>query len=173
MSEQKTVSGNDIRILTIPAASQEDADLQAAAARDWVNAAALEMKSTHQMMTLQGARVFWTTGRIAVLAQSDRLDTVRSALIEASWYEPIFAASNARWTRPGRNWKRHPAGVCVWCEIDCQSTAIAAAVSTGCADSRTTRTAWSSHPLPASSSSDTGQSDRGAVSRTNPNASPP
>jgi len=39
------------------------------------------------MMTLQGAKVFWRNGRAAVLAQADRMDTLRLAVIESAFYE--------------------------------------------------------------------------------------
>lgn len=84
--EAKIDSGSTLQILTIPTSNHQDADLQLAA-RDWVGAGAAENKSPLEMMTLQGAQVFWTAGRVAVLAQGDRLETLRLALIEACWYE--------------------------------------------------------------------------------------
>lgn len=39
------------------------------------------------MMTLQGAKVLWRNGRAAVLAQADRLDTLKLAVIESAFYE--------------------------------------------------------------------------------------
>ncbi len=77
---------NTLQALTIPTNNHQDADLQLAA-RDWVAAGALENKSPLEMMTLQGSQVFWTVGRVAILAQGDRLEAVRLALIEAFWFE--------------------------------------------------------------------------------------
>ncbi len=79
-------SESALQVMTLPASNHQDADLQLRA-RDWVAAGAAENRSSLEMMTLQGAQVFWTSGRIAVLAQGDRLETVRLALIEAAWYE--------------------------------------------------------------------------------------
>jgi hypothetical protein len=84
--QQSDHTERQFQILTIPAINHQDADLQLAA-RDWVDVAARQFTSPLQFMTLQGAQIFWTSGRVAVLAQADRLETVRSALIEASWYE--------------------------------------------------------------------------------------
>jgi hypothetical protein len=39
------------------------------------------------MTTIQGAHVFWTPRRIAVVARGDRLDTVRDALLEVAYFE--------------------------------------------------------------------------------------
>lgn len=39
------------------------------------------------MMTLQGVKVFWNHGRLAILAPPERIETVRKALVEVSFYE--------------------------------------------------------------------------------------
>lgn len=84
--QQQTVSADDLLVLTIPASNQEDVELLGKV-RDWVDLAAAESQPKSLMMTLQGAQIFWTPGRLAVLAQSDRLATVRTALVEACFYE--------------------------------------------------------------------------------------
>ena len=76
----------DLQILTIPTENHQDIELQGLA-RDWVVSGTINTGLPLQMMTLQGAQVFWSARRIAVVAPGDRLDVIRKALIEASWYE--------------------------------------------------------------------------------------
>ncbi|QDV69691.1 hypothetical protein Poly24_34080 [Rosistilla carotiformis] len=83
---QTDESHDRLQIMTIPTSNHQDPELQAVA-RHWVGSRATEQKLPLEMMTLQGAQVFWTTGRVAVLAPEDRLDSVCLALIENCWYE--------------------------------------------------------------------------------------
>ncbi len=80
------VSSIDLSVLLIPAENHQDIELQSVA-RDWVVSAGVEGNVSSQMMTLQGAQVFWTAKRVAVIAPVDRLNSVGKALIEAAWYE--------------------------------------------------------------------------------------
>ena len=84
--QQQTVSADDLLVLTIPASNQEDSELLEKV-REWVDAANGDNLPNSLMMTLQGAQIFWAPGRLAIQAQSDRLATVRAALIEACFYE--------------------------------------------------------------------------------------
>jgi hypothetical protein len=59
--------------------------------RTWVEAAAPHTPPS-QLLTLQNARIFWSPERIAILAPADRLETVREALIEATFYEAEVSA---------------------------------------------------------------------------------
>ena len=74
-----------IEFLTIPAANHQTTELQNVAG-SWVNASTTS-KTPKQMMTLQGAQVFWNDTRVAILAAPERLDTLRSALIETCWFD--------------------------------------------------------------------------------------
>lgn len=76
----------DLQILSIMAENHQDVELQSLA-RDWVVNGSINSGSQLQVMTLQGAQVFWSAGRVAVIAPADRLNLIRKALIEASWYE--------------------------------------------------------------------------------------
>lgn len=59
--------------------------------RDWVDAT-LPRGTSSMLLTLQNARIFWSPERIAILAPADRLETVRAALIEATYYEAEVSA---------------------------------------------------------------------------------
>ncbi len=59
--------------------------------REWVDAAA-PSGTASLLLTLQNARIFWSPERIAILAPADRLETVRAALIEATYYEAEVSA---------------------------------------------------------------------------------
>jgi hypothetical protein len=43
--------------------------------------------STSVLMTLQGAQILWNRGRVAILAPEERLDALRKAVVEVSYYE--------------------------------------------------------------------------------------
>jgi hypothetical protein len=73
-----------IDFLTIPAANHQAAELQNVAV-SWVDVTT--SKTPRQMMTLQGAQVYWNDTRVAILAAPERLETLRTALIETCWYD--------------------------------------------------------------------------------------
>jgi hypothetical protein len=73
-----------IEFLTIPAANHQATELQNVAA-SWVDVTT--SKTPRQMMTLQGAQVYWNDTRVAILAAPERLETLRTALIETCWYD--------------------------------------------------------------------------------------
>ncbi len=83
---QAPVPAGRLLILSIPVANQDEADLLSNV-REWVDALASAGDPKSQMMTLQGAQLFWTPGRVAVLAQPGRLTMIRNALVEAFYYE--------------------------------------------------------------------------------------
>ncbi|MCY2945736.1 MAG: hypothetical protein NT142_14595 [Planctomycetota bacterium] len=56
-----------------------------ALARDWVDAP--ESSANSLMLTLHGAVVLWRSGRSAILANPERMDSVLDALMEFSFYE--------------------------------------------------------------------------------------
>ncbi len=64
--------------------------------RHWVEAATpngVGITSTASLLlTLQNTRIYWSPERIAILAPADRLETVRAALIEATYYEAEVTA---------------------------------------------------------------------------------
>jgi hypothetical protein len=74
-----------IEFLTIPAANHQTTELQNLAA-SWVDAS-ITSKTPKQMMTLQGAQVYWNDTRVAMLAAPERLETLRNALIETCWFD--------------------------------------------------------------------------------------
>lgn len=79
-----------IEFLTIPAENHQVSELQNAAAT-WVDASTKSIP-TRQMMTLQGAQIYWSDKRIAILAASERLETLRNALIETAWFDAELAS---------------------------------------------------------------------------------
>jgi hypothetical protein len=44
------------------------------------------------LMTLQGAQILWNRGRVAILAPEERLDALRKAVVEVSYYEAELRA---------------------------------------------------------------------------------
>jgi len=92
-SDARVESGRapDLLLLTVPSmhaepAAAADVDVLGRL-RSWVDAdpAATEVPSL--TMTFQGAHVFWSRGRCAVLAPQERLAAVRKVLIETALYE--------------------------------------------------------------------------------------
>jgi hypothetical protein len=84
----------DLLILAVPSFPAVDNSQASAEAevlltqlRIWVEAAALAGQPPSHLMTLQGAQVFWNQGRLAILAPVERWETIRTALIEAVFYE--------------------------------------------------------------------------------------
>lgn len=80
------ISKTKFEFLSVPTANHQDAGLQTIA-RDWVDVAALHSGAALQMMTLQGAQVFWCGERVAILAPVERLESMRATLIEVCWFE--------------------------------------------------------------------------------------
>jgi hypothetical protein len=82
-----TGSPVDLQVLTIPASKHDEAGLLAAA-RDWAGSDRGDAAdSPVGLMTLQGAQVFWTSRRVAIIAPADRLEALRRSLVEAFWYQ--------------------------------------------------------------------------------------
>jgi hypothetical protein len=73
-----------IEFLTIPAANHQATEMQNVAV-SWVDVPT--SKTSKQMMTLQGAQLYWNDTRVAILAAPERLETLRTALIETCWYD--------------------------------------------------------------------------------------
>jgi hypothetical protein len=85
-AENAAGSSPRLEFLSVPTANHHAAELQERAS-NWVDLAAGIPNSPLQVMTLQGAAIFWNHQRVAILAPEDRLDTLRSVLIETCWYE--------------------------------------------------------------------------------------
>lgn len=84
----------DLLILAVPSlpaadTSQvnPDAEVLLTQLRIWVEAAAIAGQPPSHLMILQGAQIFWNQGRLAILAPAERWETIRTALIEAAFYE--------------------------------------------------------------------------------------
>lgn len=84
--QQQSVSAGDLLLLKVPAINQETAELLGNV-REWVDAAAAENHSPSHLLTFQGAQIFWSDRRVAVLAPADRLESISTALIEVSYYD--------------------------------------------------------------------------------------
>jgi hypothetical protein len=76
----------EVQILTIPGTGHQDGNLQSIA-RDWVAAGLSDDSVPVQTMILQGAQLFWSSGRVAMVASQDRLQTLSKVLIEVHWYD--------------------------------------------------------------------------------------
>jgi hypothetical protein len=81
----------ELLVLAVPATGDEDPELLAKI-RDWADPPTAGTERTGQLLTLQGAQVFWTTARLAVVASPDRLDAVRNAAIEVAYYDAELCA---------------------------------------------------------------------------------
>ena len=81
-----TRSAFSVEVLTVPAANHQCVELQDKA-HLWVDAASSDRGAPTQMVTLQGAQIFWNSARIAILAPADRLSAARRAVVEAFWYD--------------------------------------------------------------------------------------
>lgn len=80
-----------LTVLSIPIAVQDaltetESDLFGKM-RQWVDAALGANSSPSIAMTFQGAQLCWSPGRMAILAQPDRLENVKRALVEVSYHE--------------------------------------------------------------------------------------
>lgn len=78
-----------LEFLTIPTANHQSSEFQNAAF-SWVDASTTTPPM--QMMTLQGSQVYWNDKRIAILAAPERFETLRTALIEAFWFDAELAS---------------------------------------------------------------------------------
>jgi hypothetical protein len=81
----------ELLVLAVPATVDEDPELLAQI-RDWADPPTAGTERTGQLLTLQGAQVFWTTARLAVVASPDRLHAVRNAAIEVAYYDAELCA---------------------------------------------------------------------------------
>lgn len=87
----QALTAGDLSILAIPVANREvnlefESELLSRM-REWVGAETRPDSSPSLVMTLQGAQIVWAQGRLAILAQPERLDAIRKALIEVSYLE--------------------------------------------------------------------------------------
>ncbi|MEZ5943134.1 MAG: hypothetical protein R3C18_17205 [Planctomycetaceae bacterium] len=79
----------DVEILAVPVAnvpneSTADKSHVLQAMQDWVEEHATQPTL---VMTFQGVHIFWTTRRVAFLAPPNRSNSIRQALLEASYFE--------------------------------------------------------------------------------------
>lgn len=82
----------DLTLVSIFSEEQETGELLTRL-REWVDTPAGPNETPQGlMMTLQGAQVFWSPTRIALIADSSRLENVRRALIEVTYYLSALSA---------------------------------------------------------------------------------
>lgn len=74
-----------VELLSIPSDATDDAALLAQL-REWVTGPGGAVNSA-QMMTFQGAQLFWGPKRAAVVAPADRLPPLEAVLAEVAYYE--------------------------------------------------------------------------------------
>ena len=86
-----SVSPNELTVLSVPAPeirlTEHEEEAMMHHLRHWVDAKSQEHEPASLMMTLQGARIFWKPGRVAIFAPVERLKSVCDAVVEASYYE--------------------------------------------------------------------------------------
>jgi hypothetical protein len=78
-----------IEFLTIPTANNQATEIQEVVV-SWVDTTT-NAKAPRQMLTLQGAQIYWNDTRVAILASPERLETLRTALIETCWFDAELA----------------------------------------------------------------------------------
>jgi hypothetical protein len=86
-----TPARGELLVLAVPTTGDEDLDLLAEI-RDWADPPTAGAERTGQLLTLQGAQVFWTSARLAVVASPDRLQAVRNAAVEVAYYDAELSA---------------------------------------------------------------------------------
>lgn len=86
-----TPARGELLVLGVPTTGDEDPDLLAEV-RDWADPPTAGAERTGQVLTLQGAQVFWTPTRLAVVASADRLHAARNAAIEVAYYDAELSA---------------------------------------------------------------------------------
>ncbi|QOV89402.1 hypothetical protein [Humisphaera borealis] len=80
----------DLSVLAIPTSDHQD-EVLLRAAGTWVGQGGAVAAEQVQLMTLQGAQILWCGPRVAVMAQPERIQTVRAAMIEAFYYQTELA----------------------------------------------------------------------------------
>jgi hypothetical protein len=75
-----------MEILAIPGQPNDDSSALNEMIR-WVNEVHRPDAPAPLTITLHGTQVVWRSGRVAILAASERLDSLRSALVEFGYYE--------------------------------------------------------------------------------------
>ena len=87
--DQSNNPTRQIEFLIIPAASHQATELQDVVG-SWVDTSTT-LKTPKQWLTLQGAQICWNDTRVAILAPAERLETLRTALIETCWFDAELA----------------------------------------------------------------------------------
>lgn len=94
-SAEAPAAAGQLSVMIVPAAGRDlDPEVEnetLSQMRTWVEAASPN-HAPSLLLTLQNARIFWSPERIAILAPAERLETVREALIEATFYEAEVSA---------------------------------------------------------------------------------
>jgi hypothetical protein len=88
--ERSSNPTRQMEFLTIPSANQQTTELQDVVVA-WVDTSTAS-KTPRQMLTLQGAQIYWNDIRVAILAPPERLETLRTALIETCWFDAELAS---------------------------------------------------------------------------------
>ncbi|MCR9115688.1 MAG: hypothetical protein NXI22_01920 [bacterium] len=81
----------DTKMLSVPVGGLEN-EATLATAREWVDQSQGKVDASVLVMSLQNVQVFWSPKRIAVIAENDRLNMVRSAIVEVNHYVAELAA---------------------------------------------------------------------------------
>lgn len=78
-------------VLLVPSETPDD-ETVLAAMQTWVRSDAVTLASSGHFLTLQGSRIFWHHHRLAILAPSERLETLRNSLLETAWFDSELQA---------------------------------------------------------------------------------
>jgi hypothetical protein len=88
--EQSSNPTRRFEFLTIPAENHQATEFQDAVV-SWVDVSTTS-KTPRQMLTLQGAQIYWNDTRVAIVAPPERLESLRTALIETCWFDAELAS---------------------------------------------------------------------------------
>lgn len=109
-------------LLTIPVdadrSSKETQTSVMETMQSWVDQGQPPGIQPSHIMTFQGVQICWSINRIAILATSQRLPSIRNALIEASYYETELCKVEAAL---GQNWPQLEADMPLAFEFNQQS----------------------------------------------------
>jgi len=78
--------GDDGATLSLVCIRTSEGDLPSAV-RQWVDADPLSAGRAAQWTAFQGAHIYWSTGRCAILAPAERLEALRKVILEAGKHE--------------------------------------------------------------------------------------
>ncbi|MCA9078924.1 MAG: hypothetical protein KDA58_00135 [Planctomycetaceae bacterium] len=98
VTHEQVAGTGELQLLLLPFAesgpTEQELPQWLASARAWVDEVA-SIAAPSLYIALQGVHLVWAAGRVAIVAQSDRLETIRHAVLEAACFEGELRAIEA------------------------------------------------------------------------------